>query len=209
MARSEYGAWRWQGGELVESAHKTAYYWQGDRVRLRSLRPADVEAKWQEYQDSHARQMLEYCTELPVMSREAYTELFAAPDDDPRRISLYVENLEGVSVGWLNLFDLDQRHGTFGVGISIFCEHRGNGYALDALRLALGYAFEEMRMQKCNSACLAINEASIALHERLGFWREGVRRRVAYMGGAYHDEVLYGLTQEEYADRWRTAPESK
>ena len=180
------------------------YYWQGDRVRLRSFRESDIGPKWQEYQDSRARQMLEYRIELPVVSEERYAEQLRAPDDDDSgRISLYVENLDGVLVGWLNLFDLDQRHGTFGVGISIYRAHRGKGYALDALRLALGYAFEELRMQKCNSACLTMNEASIALHERLGFQREGVRRRVAYMGGAYHDEVLYGLTHEEYAARWR------
>lgn len=193
----------------MQDASKTGYYWQGEIVRLRSFRESDIGPKWQEYQDSHARQMLEYRIELPVMSREQYAELLTSPDDDPRRISLYVENHDGGLVGWLNLFDLDERHGTFGVGISIFRDHRGRGYALDALRLALAYAFEELRMQKCNSACLVMNAASSALHERLGFQREGLRRRVAYIGGAYHDEILYGLTHEEYAARWRATQEPK
>jgi RimJ/RimL family protein N-acetyltransferase len=50
---------------------------------------------------------------------------------------------------------------------------RRRGYATEAARLLLRYAFDEQRYQKCNSACVEGNVASIALHERLGFAEEG------------------------------------
>jgi RimJ/RimL family protein N-acetyltransferase len=41
--------------------------------------------------------------------------------------------------------------------------------------------------------------ASQKLHESLGFQHEGVRRECIYSGGKYCDEVLYGMTFDEFA----------
>jgi RimJ/RimL family protein N-acetyltransferase len=37
------------------------------------------------------------------------------------------------------------------------------------------------------------------LFAKLGFVEEGRRRRTEFMGGRYHDEVLLGMTVEEFA----------
>ncbi len=44
----------------------------------------------------------------------------------------------------------------------------------------------------------AFNEPSIKLHEKLGFTLEGRVRRAHFSGGSYHDELLYGMTAEEF-----------
>lgn len=36
------------------------------------------------------------------------------------------------------------------------------------------------------------------LHEALGFKKEGVIRRMVYTNGNYYDEVIYGMTSEEF-----------
>ena len=46
------------------------------------------------------------------------------------------------------------------------------------------------------------NDASRALHERLGFVREGAVRRAIFMGGRYLDELYYGMTVEEWRQRY-------
>lgn len=48
----------------------------------------------------------------------------------------------------------------------------------------------------------AFNTASQALHERLGFQQEGRVRRMIYTDGQYHDELIYGLTGDEFAARF-------
>jgi RimJ/RimL family protein N-acetyltransferase len=67
--------------------------------------------------------------------------------------------------------------------------------------LVLRFMFGERRYQKCNNGAYAFNTASIALHEKLGFVQEGRRRRTALFGGEYHDEILFGLTVEEFTER--------
>ncbi|MDP9469851.1 MAG: GNAT family N-acetyltransferase [Chloroflexota bacterium] len=44
------------------------------------------------------------------------------------------------------------------------------------------------------------NEASIRLHDSLGFKQEGRLRRTAYTKGRHHDELVFGLTVEEFEE---------
>lgn len=62
--------------------------------------------------------------------------------------------------------------------------------------------FEERRFQKCESGLYAYNEASMALHRKLGFVQEGRLRRHAYLAGGFHDVVLFGMTIEEFREMY-------
>jgi hypothetical protein len=48
------------------------------------------------------------------------------------------------------------------------------------------------------AAVYSFNDASIRLHESLGFQREGRWRRMGYSEGQYFDLLFYGLTVEEF-----------
>ncbi|MBW4719427.1 GNAT family N-acetyltransferase [Saccharothrix sp. SC076] len=107
----------------------------------------------------------------------------------------------GELVGSLSAFGVDARAGRFGYGIGIGREHQRRGYAAEAVVLLLGFMFGERRMHKCEVSVHAFNEASIALHEKLGFRREGVLRDHEFFAGRHHDVVLFGLTAAEFATR--------
>lgn len=66
----------------------------------------------------------------------------------------------------------------------------------------LGYLFGERRYQKCTVGVYAFNEGSVAFHQALGFREEGRIRRAHFSAGRHWDEVVLGLTAEEYAERW-------
>lgn len=112
---------------------------------------------------------------------------------------LVIENLDGALVGNLGLHDCDPVGGTFSYGVSIAREHRRSGDASDAIGLVLRYFFEERGYRKAWVHVYAFNEASIRLHERLGFRCEGRLRRMAFTRGRYHDIVVLGLFAEEFA----------
>jgi RimJ/RimL family protein N-acetyltransferase len=109
-----------------------------------------------------------------------------------------IENLAGELVGGISLHSRSPKNGTFSFGVGIYANHRKNGYAEDATRIMLRYGYLERRFQKCNSACTHNNHASIRLHKKLGFLEEGRRRRQVYMNGQFYDEILFGLTCEEF-----------
>ena len=181
------------------------YFWQGERVRLRPLRLEDAEAAFIASLDSPSRQALQLGVELPASVegiRSSLEKLVDCKDADGV-IIFTVETLEGENVGGLSLHSRDRKNGVFGFGVVIDRPHRRKGYAEDAVKILLRYGFRERRYQKCNSACVHTNQASIALHKRLGFTEEGRVRRRWFYDGQYHDDVLFGMTVEEFEARQR------
>lgn len=176
------------------------YFWQGEKVRLRPLRIEDAEQGFIDSLDSPSRQLLQLGIELPtsVEILRSSLEKYVGCKDADGLILFVIENLEGVDVGGISLHSRDQKNGIFSFGIVINREHRRKGYAEEAVRILLRYGFWERRYQKCNSACVHTNEASIKLHKKLGFVEEGRRRRQVFFNGEYHDDVLFGLKREEF-----------
>ena len=175
------------------------YFWQGTSTRLRPWKLEDAELRFMASLDSPTLALHEDGITLPTSvelqkERLEKTANFNASD----MLRLAMENLDGVTVGWVTLHSRDQKNGTFGFGVAVYRDHRGQGNAVDAVRTVLKYGFWEQRYQKCNSMCLHTNAASIRLHEKLGFIEEGRIRRNCFYNGKYHDDVLFGMTREEF-----------
>ena len=181
-------------------ADYSRYFWQGQKVRLRPLRIEDAEQSFIDSLDSPSRQVLQLGIELPssVELQRASLEKYVGCKDADGIIVFAIETLEGVNIGGLSFHSRHRKNGTFSLGVVVSREHRGQGYAEDAVRILLRYAFWERRYQKCNSACVHTNEASIRLHRKLGFVEEGRRRRHVFFDGEFHDDILFGLTREEF-----------
>lgn len=176
------------------------YFWQGEKVRLRPVRIEDAEQAFLDSLDSPARRALQLGIELPTsveLLRESL-EKWVGCKDAGGVIVFTVESLEGEAVGGISYHTRNRKNGTFSFGVVIARAHRGKGYAEDAVRILLRYAFWERRHQKCNSACVSTNVESIRLHRKLGFTEEGRRRRQWFLEGQFHDDVLFGLTREEF-----------
>ncbi len=176
------------------------YFWQGEKVRLRPLRLEDAEQFFINSLDSPSRQVLQLGIELPMSLglMKASLEKYVGCKDANGLILFVIENLNGDNVGGLSFHSRDRKNGTFSFGIIIGREHRRKGFAEDAVRILLRYGFWERRYQKCNSACVHTNEASVRLHHKLGFVEEGRRRRQVFLNGQYNDDILFGLTREEF-----------
>jgi RimJ/RimL family protein N-acetyltransferase len=80
-------------------------------------------------------------------------------------------------------------------------EHRGNGYADEALDLFLDYAFGECGFHKVFARTIVTNEASIAFLESKGFEREGRFRDEKFVDGEWVDAFQYSLLADEWLDR--------
>jgi RimJ/RimL family protein N-acetyltransferase len=176
-------------------------YWERDGIRITSERKSYAKRKWEEYADSESRALLQNEVELPAMSYDEYEKLFSNAgklETSASSFQLYIENDQGELVGWINVHTIDRKNGVFSYGIGIFKEHQKQGYGTRAVRMLLRYCFDELRLHKCNIECLDLNEGSLRLHTAIGFKEEGRRRESVYLHGAYHDEVLLGITDTEY-----------
>ncbi|RPI29658.1 MAG: N-acetyltransferase [Chloroflexota bacterium] len=178
----------------------TLSIWQGNKVRLRAFEAADWETFFQIDQDTEIARL---CYFIPFPRSPEASQKWAAEAAMAKPVGdefcFVIETLEGEPVGTINTHHCDARSGTFQYGLGIHRDHWRKGYAREAIYLVLRYFFSELRYQKVNAPVYAFNQASIQLHERLGFKEEGRLRRMIFTGGEYHDEIMFGMTLEEFA----------
>ncbi len=93
---------------------------------------------------------------------------------------------------------LDGDHARAELGYWIGTPYWGRGYATEAGRAALGYAFGALGLRRVHAAHMADNAASGRVLAKLGMRREGVLRQHIHKGGRFHDSVQYGLLREEF-----------
>ena len=182
------------------------YYFEGQLVRLRAIEPSDWEQfhDWDHDSDAQRRSWLIPFPRSTEGTRR-WTEQMAgaAPINDVFR--WVIEDLQGEMVGTINSHSTERREGTFGYGLAIRREAQRKGYASEAVILVLRYFFDELRYQKCTVHVYSFNEPSIRLHERLGFQLEGRVRRMIYTDGQFFDDLIYGITDDEFA-AWHPFP---
>ena len=183
------------------------YFWQGEEIRLRPMRKEDAVLWLAESTDSEGIRFLNPGIELPKSAKDAesFAEKYADFNNSEERIMFSIETLDGELVGGINLNGIDQRNGTFNIGMRLYRPFRGKGYAMEAKTILLRYAFYELRLQKYNTRCLETNEAMIRHAKRLGCQQEGRIRRSVFTNGRYYDDLLFGLTKEEFEARDRTS----
>ena len=175
---------------------------EGNLVRLRAVEPGDWEHHEQWDRDTElARLGYEIPFPQSTLSARQWAEREAQRRTDDDTFRFQIVTLDDALVGSLNTHTTHPRNGTFMYGVTIIPQHQRKGYASEAIRLVLRYFFGERRYQKCNVTVFGFNEPSQKLHEALGFTLEGRLRRNIYSGGAFHDELCYGITREEFENK--------
>jgi RimJ/RimL family protein N-acetyltransferase len=89
------------------------------------------------------------------------------------------------------------------LGYMIAADHWGHGYATDAARTVLRFAFGPLALHRVTAAIGPENSASIAVVKRLGFSYEGHLRDHVFTNGAWRDSLLFSLLSTETASLTR------
>ncbi len=96
------------------------------------------------------------------------------------------------SVSWFTV-----QHGpsaacpAFNVGISLFAEHRGQGYGASAQRQLCDYLFATRLVERVEAGTDVDNVAEQRALASAGFHREGALRHAQFWAGHWRDVILY------------------
>lgn len=174
-------------------------YWQGNNICLRAMEESDADFFYETLQDMDI-QRNESDIRVP-MSHKACADFAmeqASKGNDNLSPFLIIEDKEKNRVGMASPSIEDSRVGVFTCGIFIKPEYQRKGYAKEAIFLILKFYFKQLRCQKFNASVYSYNEPSNKLCEKMGFVVEGRRRNTVYTDGKFYDEILYGLTKDEF-----------
>src|SRR5690348_5645049 len=122
--------------------------WVGERVTLRAFRADDWELFWRWGQDDAWSNADD---DAPFPESQERAQAWAAREapkedhaGDERRFMI---EADGVAVGTIDTNRCERVAGVFCYGVAIAREHRGKGYAAEAITLVLRFYFEERRYQ--------------------------------------------------------------
>lgn len=176
------------------------YFWQTKDIRLRPLQEDDVTKFLLADRESESKRVLNYKIGLPRSLEIQKEQLPINFKNAPDRLDFAVETLEGEFAGYVAIDQINEQRGTFSTVTFIFSEYRRRGYAQQSKLLMLNYMFNERRFQKYNTDCAETNEAIISHLKKIGCKEEGRRRRNIFTNGRYYDELLFGMTREEFQE---------
>ena len=151
--------------------------------RIRPLLASDWESVRRIYQEGIATGDATFETEAPEWERW---------DVAHRKDSRFVACVGESVVGWAALSPVSARKAYAGVAeVTVYVAEaaRGSGTG-SALLCALVHASETAGVWTLQAGIFPENAASLALHERHGFRRVGVRERIGSLHGRWRDVVL-------------------
>ncbi|MBX2997362.1 MAG: GNAT family N-acetyltransferase [Caldilineaceae bacterium] len=178
-------------------------YWQGERIRLRAVEPEDASIfhAWNRDDPAMSRNLDWVWPPTSIAQQRQWAQAESMKRMENDQLFLVIENQDGDLVGSINTHHCDRRVGNFSYGVAIRPEFRGQGYASEAIRCVMAYFFRELRYQKVTVDVYSFNDASIHLHQKLGFTQEGRLRRTLFTNGAHYDLLIFGMTVEEFEEK--------
>jgi RimJ/RimL family protein N-acetyltransferase len=172
----------------------------GPRIRLRPMRPTDADALFAMKSDPR---VMRYWSHAPWTERaQAVAQLEQlARDRENTEFYQWAITADGgdTLLGTMSIFALNRAHRRADVGYSLASAVWGKGYATEALRLAIDFAFGTLGLARLEADIDPRNEASCRLIERIGFAREGLLRERWHVAGEVTDSAMYGLLAREHA----------
>jgi len=84
------------------------------------------------------------------------------------------------------------------LGYFLFSQQHGNGYATEAVRKVIEFAFWRDGCIRMTTACYKENEPSRKVMEKAGFQKEGERIKAQYHDGVMKDRLEYGFNKDDF-----------
>lgn len=107
---------------------------------------------------------------------------------------------DGAFFGWCTLQRWEPVHRSAALGFCFTEASWGNGYATEAARALLGWAFATLDLNRVQAEADTRNAASARVLEKLGFVHEGTMREDCVVDGVVSDSAVYGLLRREWRD---------
>jgi [ribosomal protein S5]-alanine N-acetyltransferase len=105
---------------------------------------------------------------------------------------------DGAFIGWCGLTQWNPTYRSAKLGYCFDDAVWGHGYATEAARALLQWAFETLDLNRVQAETDTRNVASARVLEKLSFVREGTLREDCVVNGEVSDSWVYGLLRREW-----------
>jgi RimJ/RimL family protein N-acetyltransferase len=172
---------------------------KGKLVTLRAIEETDLPLlhKWAndpEIQDNFGN------VHFPS-SMDFHKAWFQGLKDDQWNQRFAIEAPDESLIGLSSIINIDWRNSHAWHGVMLGDVNvRGKGYGSDAIMATMGYAFDELHLERLDGGMIEYNMPSLAFYLKMGWKEEGRRRNWYYRKGQYWDQILVGVTVNYYEE---------
>jgi RimJ/RimL family protein N-acetyltransferase len=169
------------------------------RLRLRPVADSDAEALFSMHSSAS---VLRYWDSSPWREPARAQGFIAAcrrMADDGTGVRVMIErSLDGAFLGWCGLSRWNPGHRSAALGYCLPEAAWGHGYATEAARALLEWAFDTLDLNRVQAEVDTRNAASARVLEKLGFVGEGTLREDCVVDGVVSDSWVFGLLRREW-----------
>jgi RimJ/RimL family protein N-acetyltransferase len=169
------------------------------RLRLRPFGGADADDLFAMHSSAH---VLRYWDSPPWRDpgrAERFIGVCRQMADEGTGTRVAVDRLpDEAFIGWCSLNRWNPDHRTASLGYCFDAAAWGHGYATEAARALLGWAFDTLDLNRVQALTDTRNTASARVLEKLGFVREGRLREDCVVDGEVSDSWVYGLLRRDW-----------
>jgi RimJ/RimL family protein N-acetyltransferase len=162
-----------------------------------SIKDAEAIARW--YNNPENVKYMSTLVRCNQHTKASVEKELKESDPDYERLFMIFEEGNPKPIGHAGIDDLDlnDRRGEvfFIIGET---SAQGKGYGKLAMKDLLWIAFRELRLNSVFATAAVENKPSIAILERLGFKRIGIRREYNFVDGEFMDEIFFDITKKDY-----------
>jgi [ribosomal protein S5]-alanine N-acetyltransferase len=183
----------------------------GGRISIRRVRISDAESI---FRNNKSAKMTRWTLALPHPYPKSAAIKFINRSRRKWRMGLeyhfrVVLAEDNRLIGGVGLKNVDHRHHTAELGYGIVDKYWGQGYATEAAKLAMLFAFKHLKLYRIYACSFEGNIASWRVMEKCGMTREGVWREAIVKHGKRQNMVHYAILKPEYDKQVRKKAETK
>lgn len=165
---------------------------QGEHISVRALEPSDAEVlfRWENDQSLWPVSF----TQVPF-SKFILEEFVNSAHNDiytNKQLRLMVNNAgSDKTIGIIDLFEFEPQHARCGIGIYINENYRKSGCAFECIELIKRYCFSTLHLKQLYVHVNSSNAASLALFEKAGFEKSGLKKCWHRTGISEYEDVWF------------------
>lgn len=130
---------------------------------------------------------------------EKWFESYLSARSNTIRCAIYDDSEPEITLGMVALTDIDwvYRIGTLHIMIGN-SNNRNRGIGTFAVTEMLKHGFDDMNLHRIELEVLVSNSRAIHLYEKIGFEKEGIKKKAAFKNGLYVDVAFMALLSEKW-----------
>ena len=139
-----------------------------------------------------------YLAAVRAKDRDAILDEIERSEREPEDFGLFVIEVDGRPAGTVQFTTGNRRNRIARLGgLAIHPELRGRGIGDQAARAFQRHLLEDLGFHRLEIEVYGFNDRAMRHAERVGFVREGVKRKAYWRHGDWVDGVLFGLLAED------------